>query len=97
MVDNLIFLSGAGGIDRNTGEPVSIDLEKQVIAALNNIKTALEEAGSSLENLVKYYIFLKNAADAHRMWKAMLEYFQKEAPRLVKEPPAVAVSEVIGF
>ncbi len=96
-IGNLIFLPGAFGIDRSTGGSVSDDLEKQVTAALNNIKLALEKAGSSLENLVKYYIFLKHAADAPRMWKVMQEYFQKEAPLLIKQPPAVTVSEASAF
>lgn len=97
VLGNLIFLSGVLGVDGNVGESASNDIENQVIAALNNIKIALQEAGGSLNTLVKYYIFLKNAADAPRMWQAMLRYFQAEAPQVVDEPPAVSLSEVLAF
>ena len=85
------------GTDNIPGEQAPIKFEIQAVNALNNLKTALKEAGSSLENLVKYYIFLKSAADAPLMWKIMLDYFQDQAPKLVEEPPAVAVSEVKAF
>jgi enamine deaminase RidA (YjgF/YER057c/UK114 family) len=81
---NLVFLSGTSGVDPKTGE-VSAGIEKQTLAALENIKLALEEASSSLNNLVKNYIFLKNVADSSRVWRTILDYFQKNAPELVEE------------
>ncbi len=96
-VGNLIFLSGMTGADLGTGKPVPAQIELQVTAALDNIKLALEGAGSSLNHLVKHQICLKNASDSSRVWKAMLEYYQIKAPQLVDDPPAVAITEVTSL
>ena len=96
-VGNLIFVSGMTGADLGTGKPVPGPIELQVTVALDNIKLALEGAGSSLNHLVKHQICLKNASDSSRVWKAMLEYYQKKAPQLVDDPPAVAMTEVTSL
>ena len=48
----------------------------------------MEAAGSSMNNLVKTLMLLRNLEDYPRMRKTELEYYQKHAPRLVDEPPA---------
>ena len=96
-VGNLVFLSGMTGTDLRTGNPVSGPIESQVTAALDNIKAALEEAGSSLHHLVKHQICLKNAGDSSGVWKTMLEYYRKNAPPLAEDPPAVAMTEVVSL
>ncbi|MDP2916326.1 MAG: Rid family hydrolase, partial [Dehalococcoidia bacterium] len=97
VVGNLVFLSGAAGIDLNTGKVASKQFEKQMTAALDNVRSALEQAGSSMNNLVKSYVFLKSAADCPLMWQTMLEYFRQNAPELVNEPPAACVTEVTAL
>jgi enamine deaminase RidA (YjgF/YER057c/UK114 family) len=96
-VGNLIFLSGMTGADLRTNRPVPGQIELQVTAALDNIKVALEDVGSSLNHLVKHQICLKNASDSSRVWKTMLEYYQRNEPRLVEDPPAVAMTEVVSL
>jgi 2-iminobutanoate/2-iminopropanoate deaminase len=96
-VGNLIFLSGMTGADLGTGKTVPAGIELQCKAALDNIKGALENSGSSLNHLVKHQICLKNAAESSQVWKAMLEYYQKNAPELVESPPAVAMTEVVSL
>jgi enamine deaminase RidA (YjgF/YER057c/UK114 family) len=97
VIGNLVFLSSSAINNSDINEFYSLNIEKQVITTLQNLKQGLKSAGSSLENLVKYYIFLKNASDASSVWKTMLKYFELEAPALLIEPPAIAVSEVVGF
>jgi 2-iminobutanoate/2-iminopropanoate deaminase len=94
---NVIFLSGITGADLRTGKPIPGQIELQVTAALDNIKRTLEEAGSSLNHLVKHQICLKNASDSSRVWKTMLEYYQKNEPRLVEDPPVVTMTEVMAL
>lgn len=94
IVGNIIFLSGLDGRSSETGEVASDKLEEQVVACLDNIRLALEEVGSSLDNLVKNFVLLKDYQDSPRMWKVMLEYYRKHAPHLVEEPPAVTVTQV---
>ena len=96
-VGNLIFLSGMRGADLRAGKPVPAQIELQVTVALDNIKSALEDAGSSLHYLVKNQICLKNASDSSRVWKTMLEYYQRKAPQLVDDPPAATMTEVASL
>ncbi len=97
VVGNLIFLSGAGGRTLETGDVPSDNFEEQMTVCLDKIKLALEEAGSSLDNLVKTFILLKDQEDYPRMWNTLLEYYQKHAPLLVEEPPASTVIQVASL
>jgi len=47
-----------------------------------------------MDNLVKNFVLLRDFEDCPRMWKTMLDYYQKHAPHLVEEPPAVTVTQV---
>jgi len=97
IVGNLIFLSGAGGRTLETGDVPSDNFEEQMFVCLDKIKLALEDAGSSLDNLVKTFILLKEQEHFPRMWKALLEYYQKHAPGLVDEPPSCTVIRVASM
>ena len=68
-VGGLLFLSGVGPRKRGTdeipgvqlderGEVVSYDIEEQCRSVFENVKTILEEAGSSWEDLVDVTVFL---------------------------------------
>ena len=94
IVGNIIFLSGLDGRTLETGDVTSNKFEEQMVVCLDNIRLALEEAGSSMDNLVKNFVLLKNFEDCPRMWKTMLEYYQKHAPHLIEEPPAITVTQV---
>jgi 2-iminobutanoate/2-iminopropanoate deaminase len=63
-------------------------MSEQMVVCLDKVKAALEEVGSSMENIVKTLILLKDVKDYQMMRKTELEYYQKHAPRLVEEPPA---------
>jgi len=88
VVDNLVFLSGMTAQDTKTGACLTDTIADQMIVCLDKVRTALEEVGSSLENIVKTLILLKEVKDYQIMRKTELEYYQKHAPRLVDEPPA---------
>jgi len=88
VVGNLVFLSGSSGRTIETGEVSSNNVKEQMIVALDKIKGALEEVGSSMENIVKTVIYLKHVGDYQIMRDTEFEYYQKYAPRLVYEPPA---------
>jgi 2-iminobutanoate/2-iminopropanoate deaminase len=57
-----VFCSGTVGIDPVTGE-VAAGIEAQTEQALRNLSAILEEAGSSMEDLVKTTIFYADVAD----------------------------------
>ncbi len=87
-VGNLIFVSGCTGQDTITGKPTAEKFEDQMIMALTKVKMAMEEAGSSMENVVKTVMLVKRLADYPKMRKTEVEFYQKHAPYLVENPPA---------
>tara|TARA_B100000315_G_scaffold254406_1_gene295414 strand:+ start:3148 stop:4410 length:1263 start_codon:yes stop_codon:yes gene_type:complete len=76
---NLVFLSGCDG----DGETV----EQQINAALDKVRANLDAAGSSMDQIVKTLMMLKNIEDYPKMRKAEVEYYEQHAPHLVANPP----------
>jgi 2-iminobutanoate/2-iminopropanoate deaminase len=91
VVGNLAFLSGMTAQSEADGSCHAVTIEEQVRAALDKVSAHLEEVGSSLENVVKDLIILKDIADYEGMRSTELAYYQEHAPRLVHEPPASTV------
>ena len=90
---SLALLGGAGlpvsALAANNGSSEkSNDVKEQMLVALDKIRTGLEEAGSSMEHVVKTTIMLKRLEDYAVMRATEREYYEKYAPGLVEEPPA---------
>jgi 2-iminobutanoate/2-iminopropanoate deaminase len=94
VVGNLIFVSGCEGLNDDTGELETDVFEEQMNIALEKVRFAMEEAGSSMNNIVKTMMLLKHLADYPKMRKTEVKYYQKYAPRLVADPPASTFMEV---
>ena len=62
-VGNLLFASGQIPISPATGSIVSGDIKEQTRQALNNIKAIFEEAGLTINDVVKTTVFLTNMED----------------------------------
>ena len=62
-----------------TGEIVAADIESQTRQVLENLKAILETAGSSLSNVVKTTVYLKDLGDFAAM-NAVYATFFKDAP-----------------
>jgi len=60
---NFIFVSGTVGADINTGKLVEGGYEAQVTQAFKNVKTILEDAGSSMDKVVKITVFMVSGED----------------------------------
>ena len=73
-VGNMVFVSGQVGDDPDS------DITTQTRQALEKTKSLLEEAGSSLENVVKCTVFLSNINDYHSMNIVYSEYFSENPP-----------------
>lgn len=80
QTENFVFCSGQLGLHPATGELVSGDVAEQTHQALTNLKNVLEAAGSSLENVVKTTVFLKDMADFPKMNAVYGEFFPANAP-----------------
>ena len=84
---SFLFISGQIPINPATGELELGDIRSQARLVLENIKAILEEAGCSLQNVVKTTIFLKNLADFKDVNEVYANYFQND-------PPARATVEI---
>jgi enamine deaminase RidA (YjgF/YER057c/UK114 family) len=88
VVGNLLFPSVIGPGNPDTGEVESNNLEEQLVVVHDNVKRALEEVDSSMNNIVKTFHHLTEALP-RPMWKSELEYYQKHARVLIEDnPPA---------
>ena len=91
-VGNLLFLSGVGprkaGTDKipgvelgENGNITSYDIEAQCHSVFRNIRTILEEAGSSWDKLVDVTVFLTNMKDDFKTYNRIYaEYFKENQP-----------------
>lgn len=87
-VGNLLFLSGMSGRTMETGEVSSDNVVDQMNVALDKVRAALTEAGTSMDNIVKTVIYLKRVEDYGVMRQTEREYWARYAPELLEEPPA---------
>lgn len=92
QVGNLIFVSGMGPREAGTdnipglkldkhGNYLEFDFEAQVHSVFKNVKTALEEAGSSWDKIVDVTVFLVNMKrDFQTYNRIYAEYFKENQP-----------------
>jgi 2-iminobutanoate/2-iminopropanoate deaminase len=76
---NLLFISGQVPLDPHSGL-IEGDIQAQTRQALENLKNILAAAGSSLPEVVKTTVFLKNLDDFNRMNEIYFTYFPRDAP-----------------
>ena len=79
-VNGFIFTSGQIPLVPETGELVSYDIKKATARSLDNIKAILEEAGSSLDKVLKVNIFLDDVNDFAAVNEVYAEYFTEHKP-----------------
>ena len=80
MANGFIFVSGQIPIDPEKGEIVGTTVEEQAHQVLKNIKAILEEAGSSLAEVVKATVYLADMNDFARMNAVYAQYFPEPYP-----------------
>lgn len=85
--DALVFVSGQLALDPATGTLVDSDIRTETRQAMNNLRNILMAAGSSLENVVKVTLFIKNMDDFAMINEVYGEFFPVD-------PPARACVEV---
>jgi len=88
-VGNILIPSGAWTFDPVTGRhDPNLPFSDQVWRTLINLKDVLEEAGSSLEHLVKTWTYIIEPDNRYIVREVELEFYKKYAPSLIDEPPA---------
>jgi enamine deaminase RidA (YjgF/YER057c/UK114 family) len=74
-----VFLSGTTGFDYTTMS-ISDSLLAQTEQCLENILSALRQAGSSLEDVVRVTYVLPNGGDFEQCWPVLRKYFGAVRP-----------------
>lgn len=77
---DLVFTAGQLGLDPITMDLVPGGIEAETRQALTNIKNVLEAAGSSLQNVVKTTVFLRDMGDFTKMNAIYAEFFPDNFP-----------------
>lgn len=88
-VGELVFVAGQLGL-KPGDKAVAGDIATQTDQALRNLAAILEEAGSSMESLVKTSVFLQDLADFAAMNDVYARY-------VGARPPARSTFEVAGL
>lgn len=78
--NGFVFVSGLPPFDRKTGALVKGDIAAQTEASLDNVKAALEAAGSSLDKVVKVTVFISNAVWFPTVNAIYARYFPHDPP-----------------
>ena len=84
---NFLFVAGQIPFDTTTNEIVFGDVQKATKVVLENIKTIVEEAGYSMDDIVRCRVYLKDMDDFGKMNEIYGQYF-------TDKPPARAAIEV---
>ena len=88
-VGNLIFTAGQIPIDPITQQVVAGGIAEQTKRVMENLKAIVEEAGSSLDRVIKTTVFLKDLNDFSAMNAVYAEYLKVDG-----EAPARSTIEV---
>ena len=74
-----IFVSGTTGFNYGTMQ-ISDNVAEQAEQTLQNIKTAMKQAGFSLKDVVRVNYILPKAADFEKCWPVLQRHFGRVRP-----------------
>lgn len=77
---DFVFVSGQGPLDPVSKQVVSDDIAEQTRVTLDNVNKVLEAAGTSLANVVKVGVFLRDMKDFDVFNRVFREYFKGVQP-----------------
>ena len=98
QVGNLVYTSGQIPINPATGVLVEGGIKEQTRQSLSNVKAILEEAGLTMNHVVKTSVFLADMSDFADMNAVYAEFFSEPYPArsavAVKTLPKGALVEI---
>jgi 2-iminobutanoate/2-iminopropanoate deaminase len=80
VVDGWVYCSGQIPLVPETGELLQGSIAEQTDRALTNLSHVLEEAGSSLQHVVKTTVFLSDMNDFSAMNEVYAKHFGEHRP-----------------
>lgn len=78
-INKMIFTSGQIPFNAE-GKLISDDVQEQTRQSLNNVKNILEEAGTSMDNVIKCTVFISNMDDFSKINEVYQEFFSEPYP-----------------
>ena len=78
--NGFVFTAGQIAIDPATGNVIEGDVRRQTERVMQNLKAILQASGSSLENVVRTTVFLKNMSDFAQMNEVYGTFFTSRQP-----------------
>jgi 2-iminobutanoate/2-iminopropanoate deaminase len=98
IANGIVYTSGQIPTDPNTGNLTGGDIKAQTRQVIENLKAVLQAAGSSLDQVIKATVFVKNMDDFAAMNEVYDEYFGHAKPArstvAVAELPRSALVEI---
>jgi 2-iminobutanoate/2-iminopropanoate deaminase len=79
VADGLVFISGQGPVDPETGTMPDA-FEDQVRQTLRNLQTILEAGGSSLDDVIKVNAFVTDLTRFQEFNEVYVEFFRHDPP-----------------
>jgi 2-iminobutanoate/2-iminopropanoate deaminase len=79
-VNNLLFVSGQIAIDPVTNELIKANIHVEAKQVMRNIKAILEEAGTTVEQIIKSTIFLRDLDQFDAVNEVYSGFFQGAFP-----------------
>jgi 2-iminobutanoate/2-iminopropanoate deaminase len=77
---DLLYCSGQTPIDPSTGKLIDGDVHAQTIRAFDNLQAVVEDAGLTLDQVIKCNVYLTDMADFPQMNRAYEARFSKPFP-----------------
>ena len=90
IVDNLLFSAGQIGINPKTNELLKGAFEDEVRQVIYNLQAVLAGASMTLDNVVKFTVFMTDLSNFGTVNEVLAEYYPHE-------PPARSAVEVAGL
>ena len=79
-VGNLVFTSGQIGIDPATGILITDNFKGEVLQVLNNVSAVLDAGGSSIDELIKLTVFIKDISNFKAVNDIFSSFFSIDYP-----------------
>ncbi|SFG84291.1 2-iminobutanoate/2-iminopropanoate deaminase [Halopelagius inordinatus] len=83
LADGLLFVSGFGPVDPETGEEVEGDVGTQTHRVVENLAAVVAEAGGSLADVVKTTVYVADMDDYEAVNEAYADHFEETPPARV--------------
>lgn len=80
ILGDTLYSSGQLPVDPDSGNLVRGSVSEQTIQIMENLKALLEDAGSSIDNIVKTTIFLRDVSFWEEINRVYSAYFQDRVP-----------------